>query len=162
MTSRRGGSVAGGPRVYARGVYEAVPFVAEATRTLAGPPIPEATPGWIARMRDPVLRLLVLQFWRETPLPSFRLLAVVGAAAYVGLTSEPAAPHAALLLAACLLWLVPGGTLARARAARIRFLATLPLPDNQRAGGHVKAATLLWTPPAAAVAVLAARIGGGW
>jgi hypothetical protein len=155
-------SFAVAPRVYARGVFEAVPFVAEATRTLAGPPVPESTPGFIARMKDPVLRLLVLQFWRETPLPSLRLLAVVGAAAWVALTTAPTAPHAALLLAACLLWLVPAGTLARARAARTRFLATLPLPERQRDGGHPIAAALLWAPPATAVAVLALRIGGGW
>jgi hypothetical protein len=150
------------PKIYARGVFEAVPFLAEATRTLAGPPVPEPTPGWIARLRDPVLRLLVLQFWRETPVPTLRLLIVGGAAAWVGLAGLPSAPHAALLLAACLLWLVPAQAIARTREVRARLFATLPLPDNVRDGGHPVGAALLLTPPALGIAVLGLRLGGAW
>jgi hypothetical protein len=150
------------PSIYARGVFEAVPFLAEATRTLAGPPIPESTPGFIARLRDPVLRLLVLQFWRETPMPTLRLLIVAGAATWVALAGLPSAPHAALLLAACLLWLVPAQAIARARESRARLLATLPLPEPMRNGGHPTAAALLVAPAALGLAVLGLRIGGAW
>jgi hypothetical protein len=150
------------PRIYARGVFEAVPFLAEATRTLAGPPVPEPTPRWIAGVRDPVLRLLVLQFWRDTPLPSLRLVVLLGAATWVGLTGLPAAPHVALLLAACLLWLVPAQAIARARSIRVRLFATLPLPDEVRRGGHPRATALLLAPPTFGLAVLGLRLGGAW
>jgi hypothetical protein len=150
------------PRIYARGVFEAVPFLAEATRTLAGPPVPEATPRWIAALRDPVLRLLVLQFWRETPVPTLRLLVVLGAAAWVGLAGLPSAPHAALLLAACLLWLVPAQSIARAREIRARLFATLPLPERVREGGHPRATALLFAPAAVGLVVLGLRLGGAW
>lgn len=150
------------PRLYARGVFEAVPFLAEATRTLAGPPVPEPTPAFIARLRDPVLRLLVLQFWRETPVPTLRLLVLAGASTWVALAGLPAVPHAALLLAACLLWLVPAQTIARTREVRARLLATLPLPEPMRRGSHPRATALLFAPPALGLAVLGLRIGGAW
>jgi hypothetical protein len=150
------------PRLYSQGVFEAVPFLAEATRTLAGPPVPERTPGFIARLRDPVLRLLVLQFWRETPVPTVRLIVLAGAATWVGLAGLPAAPHAALLLAASLLWLVPAQAIARTREARARLFATLPLPEHVREGGHPRATALLFAPPVLGLAVLGLRIGGAW
>jgi len=134
------------PRVYALGVFEAVPFVAEATRTLAGPPIPEPTPGPIARLRDPVLRLLVLGFWRETPAPTLRLLAVFGATALLALSARPGPAHVAVWLAAVLLWVVPATALSRSRPLRARLLSTLPLPPAQREGRHPRATALLWAP----------------
>lgn len=146
------------PRLYARGVFEAVPFVAEATRTLAGPPIPEPTPAAIAKLRDPVLRLLVLSFWRETPAPSFRLLAVLGATALLGLTGTVGPAHIAVWVAAALLWVVPATTLARGRALRARLLSTLPLPEAQRAGSHPKAVALLWAPVVLGAVVALVRL----
>lgn len=146
------------PRVYALGVFEAVPFVAEATRTLAGPPIPEPTPGPIARLRDPVLRLLVLGFWRETPAPTFRLLSVAGATALVALSETPGPAHVAVWLATAVLWVVPATTLARSRPLRARLLSTLPLPPAQRLGGHPRATLLLWAPVVIGAAAIFARL----
>ena len=149
------------PRIYAAGMFGAVPFVVEATRTLAGPPTPEKTPRVALAFRDPVLRLLVLQFWRQTPLPSLRLLAVGGAVAWIALRPDPpAATHAALVAAAVALWLVPAAAIARGRAARARLLAALPLPLAQRSGRHPAAAGLLLTPAAAALALITLRWGG--
>ena len=118
--------------------------------------------GWIARLRDPVLRLLVLQFWRETPLPAVRLVVLAGASTWVALAGLPAVPHAALLLAASLLWLVPAQALARTREVRARLFATLPLPDAVREGGHPRATALLFAPALVGLGVLALRIGGAW
>ncbi len=145
-------------KVYGLGVFEAVPFLAEATRTLAGPPIPEPTPAVIARLRDPVLRLLVLGFWRETPAPTFRLLAVAAATALVGASSQVGPAHLAVWSAAVLLWLVPATVLVRSRPLRARLLATLPLPAAQREGGHPRAVALLFSPVLLGAAVVAVRL----
>lgn len=134
------------PAVYAKGIFEAVPFLAEATRTLAGPPIPETTPTAIARLRDPVLRLLVLGFWRETPAPTFRLIALAGATAFVAMASPISPAHIAVWVAGVLLWLVPATSLSRSRPLRARLLSTLPLPPAQRTGSHPRATALLWAP----------------
>ena len=145
------------PRVYGLGVFQAVPFVAEATRTLAGPPIPESTPTAIGKLRDPVLRLLVLSFWRETPAPTIRLLGLAGATALLVGAADPGPAHAALWLAAALLWLVPATALSRGRAQRARMLATLPLPPTQREGRHGAATALLWAPTAVGALVVLVR-----
>lgn len=145
------------PAVYAQGIFEAVPFLAEATRTLAGPPVPEPTPAPIARLRDPVLRLLVLAFWRETPAPTFRLIALAGATAFVALASSGGPAHVAVWVAAALLWVVPATALSRSRPLRARLLATLPLPPAQRSGTHPKATALLWAPVALGGVVILVR-----
>ncbi len=143
--------------VYAKGIFEAVPFLAEATRTLAGPPVPEPTPGPIARLRDPVLRLLVLAFWRETPAPTFRLLVLGGATALVALASSISPAHVAVWVAGVLLWVVPATALSRSRPLRARLLATLPLPPAQRSGTHPRATALLWAPVALGAVVMLIR-----
>lgn len=146
------------PKIYGLGVFEAVPFVAEATRTLAGPPIPEPTPKAIARLKDPVLRLLVLGFWRETPAPTLRLLAVAGATALAGASAQVGPAHIAVWLAAVLLWVVPATVLARSRPLRARMLSTLPLPPAQRDGSHPRALALLWAPVVLGAVVLSLRL----
>ncbi len=143
--------------VYAKGIFEAVPFLAEATRTLAGPPVPEPTPAPIARLRDPVLRLLVLAFWRETPAPTFRLLVLGGATALVALASSISPAHVAVWVAGVLLWVVPATALSRSRPLRARLLATLPLPPAQRSGTHPRATALLWAPVALGAVVMLIR-----
>lgn len=146
------------PRIYGLGVFEAVPFVAEATRTLAGPPIPEPTPAAIARLKDPVLRLLVLGFWRETPAPTLRLLGIAGATVLVGASSAPGPAHVAVWLATVLLWLVPATVLSRSRPLRARMLSTLPLPPAQRDGSHPRALMMLWAPVLLGTAVVLLRL----
>ncbi len=146
------------PAVYARGVFEAVPFVAEATRTLAGPPVPESTPSAIARLQDPVLRLLVLSFWRETPAPTVRLLAVFAATALIAFAGQLGAAHVAVWVAACLVWCVPATALSRSRPQRARMLSTLPLPPVQRDGRHPRATALLAAPVAFGALVVLTRL----
>jgi type IV secretory pathway VirB2 component (pilin) len=118
-------------RLYRRGVWEAVPWLVEATRTLAGPPQPEPTPVWARRVRDPWTRLLVIQFWRVTPLPGLRLALLLAVTAFVPPSSGPAI---ALWLAAIGAWVVPAGTLARDRVARARLAGALPLHQSRRSG----------------------------
>lgn len=147
-------------RSYRRGFWEAVPWLTEATRTLAGPPQPEATPSWAARIRDPWTRLVFVQFWRTTPLPGLRLALVLGCAAFTLLrASAPSGPVIALTLAAVGAWLVPAGTLARDRVARARIAAALPLSPKRRLGraGPIAIAALM-TPVLLSTGVLAVRI----
>lgn len=150
------------PAMYRRGVFEAVPFVAEATRTLAGPPVPEATPRMIATLRDPVLRLLVLQFWRRTPLPTLRLLALLGVAIWVGSRTTLSPAPVAVFVAFAALWIVPAVALTKEREVRARMLATLPLDATQRTGRHRRAAALAWAPVLTGAVLVAARWGGVW
>jgi hypothetical protein len=148
------------PRIYARGMFEAVPFVAEATKTLAGPPRPEPAPRWAQRVRDPVLRLLVLQFLRETPVPLLRLAVLLGCATWLCLASVPPdGPKWALLCAATGLWLVPASAVARGRALRARLLAALPVPESQRNGVHRASHLWLAAPAAASLSAVLLRWG---
>lgn len=147
------------PRVYARGVFEAVPLLAEASRTLAGPPTPDPAPTWISGM-GPMLRLLVLQYWRLTPVPALRLGIVAAINVWLWMSDAPLDPsRIAVLLVSLLLWLVPATTVSRARASRARVCSALPLPAPQRAGRHLGAVALLWSPAVLSVVSLLARWG---
>lgn len=131
-----------GPAAYRRGLWEAVAWLVEATRTLAGPPQPEPTPAWAKRIPDPWTRLLVIQFWRVTPLPALRLVIVLGLALFTAArAAPPSGPAIALGLAAIGVWVVPAGTLARDRIARARLAGALPL-DRVRRGGRAGALAL--------------------
>ncbi len=150
------------PRLYRMGMFEAVPYLAEAIKTLAGPAIPEPTPWWIARIADPVLRMQVLGFWRGTPVPSLRLLILALATALGALVAEPTAAHATLVLTSSLVWLLPARSSTRETRARLSFLATLPLPAAQRRRAHPLAIAALCAPPLAAALPLCLRFLGLW
>lgn len=136
----------GALRLYRRGFWEAVAWLTEATRTLAGPPQPEPTPAWARRIRDPWTRLLVIQFWRATPLPGLRLALVLGLSILLVFRAAPPSGSAlALWLAAVGAWTVPAGTLVRDRPARTRLAGALPLDPVRRSGraGPLAIAALL-------------------
>lgn len=146
----------GAPWLYARGVFQAVPFLAEATKTLAGPAIPEPSPGWIAWFPSPVVRVWALQFVRLTPAPTLRLLLLVAASLLTSrISSAPVA--AGLIASAVLLWLMPARALVVRREARRRWLAALPVDDAARSGRSPAAAVLLAMPPIAACVPLLLR-----
>lgn len=114
-------------RPYAVAVFEAVPWLAQATRTLAGPPVPIAVPRIIARTRDPALRLFLFQLWRTTPVPGLRLGALLGIAGWIGLVAGLTAPRAALVVALATAWIVPGlRVLVRGAASRAAALSGRP------------------------------------
>ena len=84
------------PRVYAGGFFEAVAWLAEATRSLAGPPEPPPRPAWVARLADPATRLLVTQWLRLTSVPLLRLAALLGWGGYLlARGAPPTAPAVA-------------------------------------------------------------------
>lgn len=133
------------PRVYASGVFEAVPFLAEATKTLAGPAIPEPAPRWIGWLPSPVVRLWALQFVRLTPVPTLRFLVLI--AAMLLARRIPSVPVGlAIVLAASLLWLMPVRAITRLQSARQRWLAALPVSAAARSGRCREAAALLLLP----------------
>jgi hypothetical protein len=141
---------AAAPRLYARGFFQAAPFVAEATRTLAGPPEPPALPRSIAAIRDPALRLLVTQYWRLTPVPGLRLGLLVAAAAWAALTGVDLAKISVVLVVS-LLWLVPATTVRNHRPLRDRLWAALPVGPQQRSRSGAKAVAVLTLPVALAL-----------
>ena len=156
---------AAAPAMYRRGLWEAVPWLAEATRTLAGPPQPEAAPAWIRWIPDPWLRLVVLQFMRTTPLPYVRFALVTGLALWLAIRSAPPTGAAiASSLAATGLWVVPGLAVAQRRWARASLAGALPLSSRRRKGrAGLTATALLWTPPACLALVVALRLAvSGW
>lgn len=145
------------PRVYARGVFDAVPWLREAMRTLAGPPTPEPAPRWIGAVSDPVLRLLLLQHLRLTPVPRLRLWALLGCAGVLALRGRPlGAAELGLLVATAALWLLPAAAVLRERDARARLLAPLPV----RPAG-ARALALLLAPVVISLVAVALRTAGG-
>ncbi|NVB41788.1 hypothetical protein G6O69_28400 [Pseudenhygromyxa sp. WMMC2535] len=145
--------------IYCGGMWEAIPWLAEASRTVAGPPQPEPTPRWLERLPDPWLRLQVAQFLRLTPLPALRLAAVAACALIIGLReADPSGPAWATALALCGLWLAPAQRVRGDRAARARMAGALPLAPSRRQGRAGAAATLLlWLPAALLLAATFCR-----
>jgi hypothetical protein len=143
---------------YARGMFDAVPWVHEAMRTLAGPPVPDAVPRWLLLGRDPLRRLVLRQLWRVTPVPALRLVALVGGAAWIGLAAAPSVPAAAIAVALGAVWLVPAARLRTLAAGRARLCAPLPLPPRARAGRSIGA----WLVIALPVVVAGAVVAAGW
>ncbi|MCA9649549.1 MAG: hypothetical protein KC501_06545, partial [Myxococcales bacterium] len=109
------------PIVYGRGLFGATPWVHEAIKTLAGPPVPEPVPRWLLLGRDPLRHLVIRQFWRTTPVPGLRLLALLGGSAWIGLAAAPSVPAAAIVLALAAAWLVPGARLQGLAIRRARL-----------------------------------------
>lgn len=140
-------------RGYAAGMFEATAWLAQATRTLAGPPVPEPAPRWIAGISDPALRLWLLQLWRVTPVPGLRIGALVGVGAWLGVAGAIGVPHVAVLLALTALWLVPAIRVAQLRPRRAALLGALPLPEAARQGRCPAAAWVLAAPPVVALAL---------
>lgn len=143
------------PRVYGRGLFGAAPWVHEAIKTLAGPPVPEPVPRWLLLGHDPVRHLVVRQFWRTTPVPGLRLWALLIGAAWIGLAASPSVPAAAIVLALAAIWLVPGARLRAQAGMRTRLCAPLPLPSVARTGRSWSAWAVLCTPVAGALVVVA-------
>ena len=123
------------PRLYAGGFFAAVAWLAEAMRSLAGPPEPPPRPVWVARLASPTARLWTTQWLRLTSAPLLRLALLLGWGGYLLLRAQaPGAPAAAVGLGLAALWLLPLQTLARQRRRNAALLASLPLPARARAG----------------------------
>lgn len=147
-------------RAYAAGMFGAVPWVHEAVRTLAGPPVPDPVPRWLRLGHDPLRHLVLRQFWRVTPVPGLRLWALLGGAAWIGLAARPSVAAAAVVMALAAAWLVPGARLRALTAGRARLASPLPLPPTARAGWSPGAWMVLAAPvvlAAAGVAILWSR-----
>lgn len=137
-------------------MFEAVPWLVEATRTLAGPATPLPAPAWLLRIRDPGLRLVLLQHQRLSPVPRLRfwiMLAVTGVLAWRG--RPLGAVEIVVAIGALAAWCVPIAALRREADARARLLAPLPVVARDR-----PAALLLLAPAVVATLVVAARSGG--
>ena len=149
---------AAAPRVYAGGFFEAVAWLAEATRSLAGPPEPPPRPSWVGKLAEPT-RMFVTQWLRLTPVPTLRLAALLGWGGFLLLRgAPPTAPTVATLLALAALWLVPLQTLARQRRRNAGSLAALPVPAAARAGRSPALARAVVGVPV----VLAVALGLRW
>jgi hypothetical protein len=146
------------PRVYARGFFEAVAWLAEATRSLAGPPEPTPRPGWVARIAAPADRLLVTQWLRLTAGPLLRLGLLVVWGGYLLLREvPPTGPTVAVGLGLAALWLAPLQTLGRQRRRNAALMAALPLPAAARAGGSARLGLVIAAVPSAVAAAVAVR-----
>ncbi|MEM7157495.1 MAG: hypothetical protein AAF799_31930 [Myxococcota bacterium] len=121
-------------RGYAQGFFGSVPWLHEAIRTLAGPPVPEPVPTWSLLGRDPVGHLLVRQLWRTTAVPGLRLFAMLGGTTWIALAASPSVAALATVLALVAVWLVPSMRIRALAPGRARLCAPLPLPPAGRAG----------------------------
>ncbi|MCA9682944.1 MAG: hypothetical protein KC457_12155, partial [Myxococcales bacterium] len=150
------------PRMYRGAFWEAVPWLAEATRTVAGPARPEPSPGWVRLIRDPWGRVLAIQLLRTTPLPLLRGALLLGALLLVvGRSAPPSGPLVAAAIAVCGVWLVPNRSLGLQRPNRQRLAAALPLPASQREGRAGWWAILMWSPVLAVLLAVLGRLGLG-
>jgi hypothetical protein len=145
-------------RLYAAGLWEAVPWLAEATRRLAGTGIPSPRPDFVARLQNPALQLGVTQLLRLCPLLRLRLVALLLASGWLVFRAQPPdAPRIALWCALAALWLSPLQVLARERRRNALLLAALPLPAPERSGRLRGLEGLLLAPPAALAAFMLVR-----
>lgn len=145
--------------VYGRGLFGAVPWVHEAVRTLAGPPVPDAVPRWLLLGKGPLRHLVLRQLWRSTPVPGLRLWALLLGAAWIGLAARPSVSAAAIVVALAAGWLVPAARPLRALAAgRARLCSPLPLSAVDRTGRSASA----WVVVASPVVVAAAVVVVAW
>lgn len=145
------------PRVYAPGFFEAVAWLAEATRSLAGPPDPPARPVWVGRLQSPVTRLLVTQWLRVTAVPLLRLALLVAWGGYLLVrATPPSGPTIAVGLGLAALWVTPLQTLARLRRRNAGLFAGLPLAV--RGGGSPGLTLVIAGVPVA----LAIAVAGRW
>lgn len=144
-------------RGYAVGMFEATAWLHQAIRSLAGPPIPEPAPRWVARLTDPMLKLWALQLWRVTPVPGLRLWTLLLVGGWIGVTGKLGLVQVAILAALVALWLVPAVRVARLRPGRQAFASAMPLPAPARTGACPRATWILAVPPV--VALFAAVAG---
>lgn len=149
---------AAAPRIFAVGFFAAVAWLAEATRSLAGPPVPPARPAWVAHVASPVLRLWLTQWLRLTALPLLRGVVVIAWALYLGVrAAPPTGPTIALGLGLAALWLMPLQTLARQRRRNAALLIRLPVAPSP---GWVVPIGFA-TPPIVLVAAIGGRMLAG-
>lgn len=141
-------------RGYAQGLFGAVPWLHEAIRTLAGPPVPEPVPGWSLLGRDPVGHLLVRQLWRTTAVPGLRLFAMLGGTTWIALAASPSVAALATVLALVAVWLVPAMRIRALASGRARLCAPLPLPEAGRAGRSWVLWVVVLAPAGASLALL--------
>lgn len=142
------------PWVYRLGIFQAVPFLAEASKTLAGPPIPDPAPRWVETLRDPLTRLVVLQLMRLTPLPQLRLLLLLGVTLLA--VWRPSMAMLGVVVASSLLWLIPAGAVFRQRDARRRLISVLPLQH------HRDPPVFVWMLLLAPIAIAWTASAGAW
>jgi len=147
------------PRIWGASLFEAVPWVAEASRTLDGPATPHH--GHVLRcIGSPALRMWLAQVWRLTPVPALRVVALLGWSALVGLGAV--APDAVVLGVGLLLiaaWLMPLGTVFDERRRISSIMAPLPLTGTTAAA--VATSTVVLTPVAIALWVGVSTLTGG-
>ncbi|MCY1062115.1 hypothetical protein [Nannocystis sp. SCPEA4] len=145
-------------RLYAAGLWEAVPWLAEATRRLAGTGAPAPRPAFAARLPNPTLQLGVTQLLRLCPLLRLRLVALLLASGWLVFRPVPPdAPRIALWCALAALWLSPLQVLARERRRNAALLAALPLPAPERSGRLRGLEGALLAPPAGLAAFMLVR-----
>lgn len=148
----------GARRLYAAGMWEAVPWLHEATRRLAGTGAPVPRPAFVDRLPNPSLQLGITQLLRLCPLLRLRLIALVLASAWLVVRPvAPDAPRIALWCALAALWLSPLQILARERRRNTAVLAALPLPGPERSGRLRGVEGMLLAPPAALAAFIVVR-----
>lgn len=145
-------------RLYAAGIWEAIPWLEEATRRLAGDAPPRPRPAAIGRVGNPTLQLALTQLLRLCPLLGLRLLALTGMSLWLlTAAAPPSAPALALWAGLAALWLSPLQLLARERRRNAALLRALPLPAPERAGRLRGAEGMIWGVPTLLGASLLAR-----
>ncbi len=146
-------------RMYEVGVWEAVPWLEEAIRTLAGPPRPERQPRWIAFFaRDPAIQICWLQFSRLTTGTAARLAIVVSFTVYLGFRSEPpTSVSIGIGVGISVFWLLPLRTLRNQERLRSVLCAALPVRSMARSGRTSIVFPYLLLPPIVLASVALVR-----
>ena len=142
-----------GRRLYTEGLFESVPWLFEAIRTLAGPPIPEVAPAWVRNIKSPTIRLVLIQFMRVTPLPYLRAGLTVAWAAGLLMGQLYAATVIIGTTVAAGIWIVPNLQLYRNAHKRASLCGGLPLAGNARRGTPTSVHYVVLLPAAALFAI---------
>lgn len=118
------------PHAYYKNVWYAVPWLEEARKSLGDFDQASPVPIWIRQIRDPVFKLIAIQWLRLTPLPHLRLLALLGYSIWLFFDqSSPSLIDVSIGSILIAWWILPTHKVFSQKKRISQLCSPLPLPE---------------------------------